>query len=77
MVQPNKKLAWDRCMGQEQPKKGYFVPEDNAAHTSPADEHRVLLEVTNGAQTPKLSQEGLTLLIPLLFWCNQDLQRES
>lgn len=68
LVQPNKKLAWDRCVGQEIPRKAYMTGEN----TGLGDNHQILVEVTNGAQTPKDQQTGLTLLIPLLFWCNKD-----
>jgi hypothetical protein len=69
MVQPNKKLAWDRCMGQQSPLKGYMSPDVSGA----PDNHRVEVSVTNGPQTPVAggSIQGLNLFIPLLFWCNK------
>jgi hypothetical protein len=68
LIQPNKKLGWERCVGQQQPLKGYMTPDATGA----PDDHQVLVDVTNGAQTPKPQADSLTLLIPLLFWCNQD-----
>ena len=68
LVQPNKKLGWDRCVGQQVPRKGYLSPDAAGA----PDNHQVLVEVTDGAQTPKAQADSLTLLIPLLFWCNKD-----
>lgn len=68
LVAPNKKLGWDRCMGQQVPLKGRL---ESSSATSP-DAHQLQLEVLNGAQTPKPQADSLTMLIPLLFWCNQD-----
>lgn len=67
-VQPNKRNAWKRCMGQEVPLDAYL----NEDGTGAPDSHRIKLQVCNGAQTPKAAADSLTLLIPLLFWCNQD-----
>jgi hypothetical protein len=69
-VQPNKELSWKRCVGQEVPVDG-FLKEDSSL--APANS-RVAIKVANGAQTPKSPSdvEGLTLMIPLLFWCNKD-----
>lgn len=66
LVGPSKKLAWDRCMGQQVPLKATLAPET----VGTADSHQVQVEVLNGAQTPKPQADSLTLLIPLLFWCN-------
>lgn len=67
-VQPNKKLAWDRCMGQQVARKAYLSPDTATA----PDSHQVWLDVTDGPQTPKPQAQSLELLIPLLFWCNLD-----
>ena len=69
MVQPNKQLAWDRCMGQQEPLKGYMSPDLTGA----PDDHQVQVNVLLGPQTPVpgTSIQNLTLFIPLLFWCNQ------
>lgn len=67
-VQPNKETGWNRCVGQEQPREAWLKPDVSGV----PDDVRVLTTVTDGAQTPKAAQTGLTLLIPLLFWCNQD-----
>lgn len=67
-IQPNKRLAWDRCVGQERPKTGYLIQSSGDL----PDQHRVVLQATDGAQTPKQSQSGLSLFIPLLFWCCKD-----
>jgi hypothetical protein len=68
LVAPNKKLGWDRCMGQQVPVKGQLRSESVGA----PDAHQIQVEVLNGAQTPKPQADSLQLLIPLLFWCNQD-----
>jgi hypothetical protein len=72
MVQPNKKLAWDRCMAQQVPKEAVLL--DSAA--LPAA-RQVKLQVLEGPQTPivptpTVELQGLTMFIPLLFWCNTD-----
>lgn len=68
LVQPNKILSWKRLVGQQVPMEA----EVNADETGLPEGHRVLSSVVNGAQTPKgpAAQQGLTLMIPLLFWCN-------
>jgi len=70
MVQPNKKLAYDRCMGQQTPLEGYMSPDVSGA----PDNHKVKVSVLTGPQTPVPGSmiQNLTLFIPLLFWCNQD-----
>jgi hypothetical protein len=68
LVQPNKQVGWERCVGQQQPKSGWLNPDESAA---PQDS-RTLVQVTDGPQTEKSAQTGLTLIIPLLFWCNKD-----
>lgn len=68
MVQPNKQAGWDRCVGQESAKTGWLDNDETAANV----DHRVRLQVNDGAQTPKSAQGALDLFIPLLFWCNKD-----
>jgi hypothetical protein len=68
LVQPNKQLGWDRCMGQQVPLKGTLQSDATGA----PDDHQVAVNILNGAQTPKPQADALTLLIPLLFWCNCD-----
>lgn len=67
LVQPNKKLGWDRCMGQQVARDGVL-----SSDAGTPDDHQVHVKVTDGAQTPKLVQQSLSLFIPLLFWCNLD-----
>ena len=83
-VQPNKELAWDRLMGQEEPMSGYLrqpgidltAASDAVAGLSNSGVapvgHRIGVSVANGPQTPKQTLEDLELLIPLLFWFNLD-----
>jgi hypothetical protein len=78
-VGPNKRLAWDRCMGQEVAEKG-FLDQPNWKLSGVANTailHRTRTEVVSGAQTPTgqkdVAETGdLELFIPLLFWCNKD-----
>lgn len=69
-VPPNKRPAWDRCLGQQETYKGY-LGRDSATASGP-ESHRVYVDITDGAQTPKASQTGLSMFIPLLFWFNKD-----
>lgn len=71
LVQPNKLTGWKRCVGQQESIEATL----NADESGTPDNHRVKLEIVNGAQTPKdpSNQVGLNLLIPLLFWCNTKL----
>lgn len=65
-VSENKKRAWKRCMGQEEPEIAYLTQNPLI------DEYREVKQITCGAQTPKSSHENLDLWIPLLFWFNLD-----
>ena len=65
LVQPNKKLGYDRCMGQQVPLKGKL----NGDATKVPDSHQVEVTINNGFQTPKPQADALTLLVPLQFWC--------
>lgn len=68
-LQPNKKIAYDRCMGQEVPEEAYSDDATDAVR-------RWKIQVADGAQTPKAggSQAALELYIPLLFWFNTDVR---
>ncbi len=78
-VPVNKKLGWDRCMGQEEPEQGY-LDQPNWANSSvaPADVvHRVGMTTYSGDQTPTGQKDTAVykeLLVPLLFWCNTDVR---
>jgi hypothetical protein len=80
-VAPNKRLGWDRCVGQEEPQKG-FLSQPNWALSGVAPgsvTHRFKAEVHAGAQTPtgqKLTTEAgyLEMFVPLLFWFNKDVR---
>ena len=75
LVQPNKELAWDRCVGQEEPELG-FADQPNwvGSGIAAADvAHRTAVTTTSGNQTPTGAKTtDLELFIPLLFWCNRD-----
>jgi hypothetical protein len=79
-VQPNKRIAWARLMGQELPWQGYVeqpIWVRNGIAPAAVD-HRTKAEVFTGFQTPT-GQKDLTaagdveMIIPLLFWFNHDL----
>lgn len=68
LVPPHKEVGWDRCIGQQRPLKGWMTDDISGA----PDSHRVLVDVVNGPQTPAAAPTSLSLLVPLLFWCNKD-----
>jgi hypothetical protein len=68
-VQPNKLTAWNRLVGQEEPRTAYLAKEDNAVAL---EDNRTQVTFCDGFQTPKLSQQQLTVMVPLLFWFNKD-----
>lgn len=75
LVQPNKELAWDRCVGQEEPESGFLDQPNWADSGVAADDvaHRTAVTTTSGNQTPTgVKTADLELFIPLLFWCNRD-----
>ena len=78
-VQPNKLAGWERCVGQEQPETGYIdQPNWLSSGVMPAAiSSRTITQTVSGDQTPS-GQKDLAvfkeLLIPLLFWCNQDIR---
>ena len=68
-VAPNKLTAWKRCTGQEEPEMGNVRQADWAGSNKSPDSHRVLSQVSVGAQTPSAQKSGsLDLFVPLLFW---------
>lgn len=74
-VQPNKKLAWDRCVGQEQPQVGYLDQPNWVSSGVSASQIKYRTQVvdTSGLQTPTGAKtDDLEMFIPLLFWCNKD-----
>jgi hypothetical protein len=78
-VSPNKRLGWDRCVGQEEAEKGFVTQPDWVASGVTAPTHRVAANVHVGNQTPtgqkSVSTTGnLELFIPLLFWYNKDVR---
>jgi hypothetical protein len=74
-VQPNKRLGWERCVGQQEPEEGW-VDQPNWVSSGVGSSlvtHRTKAQTTSGAQTPTGQKTGqLELFIPLLFWCNKD-----
>lgn len=84
LVQPNKAIGWDRCMGQEEIEDGFVrQPNWESSGLSATDiNYRTMVFTTSGLQTPtgkKLAdvnndgkQDRVELFIPLLFWCNKD-----
>lgn len=66
-VQPNKRVGWNRNVGQEVPNVGFI---DSGAGRGAGVRQQV--QINNGPQTPAPSQPAIDLWIPLLFWFNQD-----
>ena len=58
----DKQRAWDACVGQEIPLEAYF----NQDPTN--NEYREKKYICYGPQTPKFSQDDITIYVPLLFW---------
>jgi hypothetical protein len=74
-VQPNKRLSWNRCMGQEEPLPGFVRQNDWAANGGAPANSRYGMNVYHGDQTPSGQKVGnLELFIPLLFWYNKDVR---
>lgn len=67
-VAPNKKLAYDRMMGQQTKKEGELLSSvgrgGNIQKTS----------IVSGPQVAKTSQGELELWIPILFWFSRDVR---
>ncbi len=73
-VTPNKRVGWNRLIGQENPKPGFAdVNQGGAAnlHFRGAGV-RQALSFLDGPQTFKAAQPALDLWLPLLFWFNRD-----
>jgi len=78
-VAPNKRRGWYRCVGQEEPEKGFLSQPNWAASGVTPIAHRVGAEVYIGNQTPTAQKDttaagDLELFIPLLFWYNKDVR---
>jgi hypothetical protein len=74
-VQPNKKIAWNRCVGQEENQVGWIDQPNWDCSDVPAAEinYRTQIVDNSGLQTPTGIKTGqVELFIPLLFWCNKD-----
>ncbi len=78
-VAPNKKIGWDRLMGQDEPLNGY-VEQPNwirSGVAAAAVTHRTAVAVDAGNQAPTgqkdISEAGdVDVIAPLLFWFNRD-----
>ena len=74
-IQPNKELAWKRCVGQEETQSGYIDQPnwENSGVAASDINYRAKLDGCAGLQTPTGQKTDLVeLFIPLLFWCNKD-----
>lgn len=74
-VQPNKRIGWNRCVGQEETEFGW-VDQPNwvgSGIAASSINNRILTQSTSGLQTPSAQKIlDVELFIPLLFWCNKD-----
>lgn len=62
ILDPNKKSLWKKCIGQEQPIKGYLNPDPlNSLY-------KLEQNLYNGNQTLKAKHTNTKLIIPLIFW---------
>jgi len=66
-VQPNKRVAWNRLVGQENSQTAFLKQESLVQPSS-----RCGVSYCNGYQTPKGEHDALVLMVPLLFWFNKD-----
>lgn len=66
-IQPNKRTAWDRLVGQESPQEAFLTQESQVQPSS-----RVKVAYCDGYQTPKGTHDALVVMVPLLFWFNRD-----
>ena len=74
-VAPNKLTAWKRCVGQEEPQKGFVRQADWAASGLAPEDFRIAQTVHAGNQTPSASKSAdLEMFVPLLFWYNKDVR---
>jgi hypothetical protein len=67
VVQPNKKAAWNRLVGQETPQEAYV-----AQYSVEQPRSRVKVSYCDGYQTPRKEHPALCVMVPLLFWFNKD-----
>ncbi len=67
-ITPNKRVGWNRDVGQEVPHQGFQNVLSAAGRAGRGAGVRVGQEVFDGPQTPKPTQSELDLWIPLLFW---------
>lgn len=78
-VQPNKKVGWNRLVGQEEPLNGW-VDQPNWVRSGVAAaeiNHRAVAQVDVGNQTPTGQKlQDLEMIVPLLFWFNRDPRRK-
>lgn len=58
----NKKSLWKKCIGQEQPIKGFLNPDPQNSS------YRIEHSLYNGNQTLKQKHGNIKLIIPLIFW---------
>lgn len=75
LVQPNKEVGWNRCVGQEESESGSLDQPNWADNGYSASEvnSRICVHSKSGLQTPTGPKtEDVELFIPLLFWCNKD-----
>jgi hypothetical protein len=74
-VAPNKRLGWNRCVGQEEAEAGFIRQQDWVASGAAPGSSRVAANVLTGNQTPTGQKTAnLELFIPLLFWYNKDVR---
>jgi len=78
-VQPNKKLGWDRCVGQQEVYSGTVDQPNwvNSGIAPSAISTQVFTTSAQGDQTPSGQKDVAVykeMLIPLLFWCNRDVR---
>ena len=68
----DKRVSWNKCMGQEAPyTANTAVPDVTSVTTAPVTAH-TKVAVYDGYQTYKKTHPDLNLWIPLLFWFNTD-----
>lgn len=76
-VQPGKRMAWNRCVGQESPMTAYLNDTTTSYdYTGTFYRTRTAFNVLNGYQTPKPSGyvSNLEMYVPLLFWFCKDVR---
>ena len=67
-VQLNKRVGWDRAVGQEVPSIGYMTSDPLN------QEFREYKRIGSGYQTLKYEHPIIDLWIPLIFWFNRDIR---